>query len=50
MIADIKANSDKFHSKKLEKQATLLSSMLKDLNIKEIIVLADIEPNFLEMF
>ena len=50
MIADLKANPEKFHSKKLEKQATLLSSMLKDLNINEIIGLADTEPNFLEIF
>ena len=41
MIADLEANPEKFHSEKLEKQATLLSSMLKDLNINEIIGLAD---------
>ena len=28
MITDLEANPDKFHSEKLEKQATLLSSML----------------------
>ena len=50
MIADLEANPEKFHSEKLEKQATLLSSMLKDLNINEIIGLADTEPDFLEIF
>ena len=50
MIADLEANPEKYHSKKLEKQATLLSSMLKDLNINEIIGLADTEPDFIEIF
>ena len=50
MNADLKADPKKFPSKKLEKQATLLSSMLKDLNINEIIGLADTEPNFIEIF
>ena len=50
MISDLKANPEKYHSKKLEKQATLLSSMLKDININEIISLADTEPDFIEIF
>ena len=50
MIADLQANPEKYHSEKLEKQATLLFSMLQDLSINEIIGLADTEPDFLEIF
>ena len=50
MIADLEADPERFHSEKLENQANLLSNMLKDLNINEIIGLADTEPDFLEIF
>ena len=50
MIADLEADPERFHSEKLENQATLLSNMLKDLNINKIIGLADTEPDFLEIF
>ena len=50
MIADLEADPERFHSEKLESQATLLSNMLKDLNINEIISLADSKPDFLEIF
>ena len=50
MLADLKADPEKYHSEQLEKQATLLSSMLKDLDIVGIISLADTEPNFIKVF
>merc|ERR1712240_296693 len=50
MISDLEANPEKFHSEKMEKKATLFSSMLKNLNIDEIIGIADTEPDFLEIF
>merc|ERR1712240_781439 len=50
MISDLEANPEKFHSENSENQANLLSNMLKDLNIIEIICLSDTEPDFLEIF
>ena len=50
IIADLEADPERFHSEKLEIQVNLLSNMLKDLNINEIIGLADAEPDFLEIF
>ena len=44
MLADLKADPEKYHTEQLEKQATLLSSMLKGLDITAIISLADTEP------
>ena len=50
MLVNLEADPEKYHSEQLEKQATLLSSMLKDLDIIGIISLADTEPNFIEVF
>ena len=50
MIAVLEADPPIFHSEKFENQANLLSNMLKDLNINEIIGFADTEPEFLEIF
>ena len=41
LLTELKADPDKNHSKHLEKQATLLSTMLKDLDLTGIISLAD---------
>ena len=49
MLADLEADPEKYQSER-EKQATLLSSMLKDLDIVGIISLADTEPDFIEVF
>ena len=50
LLTDLEADPDKYHSEQLEKQATLLSTMLKDLDITGIISLADSEPDFIEVF
>ena len=50
MIADLEADPERLYSEKFENQANLLSNILKDLNINEIISLADTEPDFLEIF
>ena len=50
LLSELKAETDINHSEHLEKQATLLSNMLKDLDLTGIISLADTEPDFLEIF
>ena len=50
LLSNLEADNQLHHSKHLEKQANLLSTMLKDLDIKNIISIADSEPNFLRIF
>ena len=49
MLFDIEADTLQFHSEHLEKEATLLSTMLKDMDIKNIISIANTRPDFLEI-
>ena len=46
LLSELESDPDRNHSEQLEKQATLLSNMLKDLDLTGIISLAD----FLEIF
>ena len=50
MLSDIEADPEGNHSEYLEKQASLLSAMLKDLDLPGIISLANTEPDFIEIF
>ena len=50
LLTELEANPYKYHSKQLEKQAALLSTMLIDLDITGIISLADNEPDFIKVF
>ena len=50
LLSELETNPDGNHSEQLEKQATLLSNILKDLDLTGIISLADTEPEFLEIF
>ena len=50
LLSELEADPDKNHSEHLEKQATLLSTMLKDLDLTGIVSLADTEPDFIEVF
>ena len=50
LIDSIESDPDGVHSENLEKQATVLNSMLKELDIPGIIELAATEPDFIEIF
>ena len=50
MLQDIEENASQNHSEHLEKQATLLSTMLNKMDIRRLISFADNEPDFLEIF
>ena len=50
LLSNLEADNQLHHSKHLEKQANLLSTMLKDMDIKNIISIADTEPDFLSIF
>ena len=47
LIQSIELDPEGIHSENLEKQTTILNSMLRDLDIPGIIELANTEPNFL---
>ena len=47
LLEDLEANSPVHHLEHLKKQATLLSSMLKLMNIDQILLLSETEPDFL---
>ena len=50
LLQDIEENASQNHSEHLEKQATLLSTMLNKMDIRHLISFADNEPDFLEIF
>ena len=50
LLSELESEPDKNHSEHLEKQATLLLNMLKDLDPAGIISLVETEPDFLEIF
>ena len=50
LIQSIESDPEGIHSENLEKQTTILNSMLRDLNIPGIIELANTEPDFLKIF
>ena len=50
LISNIESDPDAIHSENLEKQANVISSMLKELDVPGIIDLAVTEPDFLEIF
>ena len=50
LLEDLKVNSYIHHSEFLKELAALLSSILKDMNIDNILTLSETEPNFLSLF
>ena len=50
LVRNIESDPDAIHSENLEKQANVISSMLKELDVPGIIDLAVTEPDFLEIF
>ena len=50
LLLNLEANSQDHHSEHLEKQATLLSTMLNEMDLKHVISLSDTEPEFIEIF
>ena len=50
LLYDIEADSPSNHSKHLKEQASLLSSMLKSMDINKNLVLCETEPDFFTMF
>ena len=50
LVENIESDPEAVHSENLEKQANLIGSLLKELNVPGIIDLAATEPDFLEIF
>merc|ERR1711942_336975 len=50
LLDDVEADSPSNHSEHLEKQASLLSSMLKSREIDKLLVLCETEPDFFTIF
>ena len=50
LLKDIEADSPSNHSEHLKGQASLLSSMLKSMEIDKILVLCETEPDFFTIF
>merc|ERR1712030_293438 len=50
LLDDVEADSPSNHSEHLEKQASLLSSMLKSMEIDKLLVLCETEPDFFTIF
>merc|ERR1711989_52547 len=50
LLQDIEENASQNHSEHLEKQATLLSTMLNKMDIRHLISFADNQPDFPEIF
>merc|ERR1712055_523541 len=50
LLTDLETDSPSNHSEHLEKQASLLSSMLKSMEIDKLLVLCETEPDFFSIF
>merc|ERR1712055_1166611 len=50
LLNDLEVESPSNHSEHLEKQASLLSTMLKSMEIDKILVLCETEPDFFSIF
>merc|ERR1711942_523932 len=50
LLNDVEADSPSNHSEHLEKQESLLSSMLKSMEIDKLLVLCETEPDFFTIF